>query len=253
MAERRLRDDGRGLSDVLGYVLVFSLVVMSVLAVTVGGLSAVEDARDAERAQNAERAFDVVAENFAAIYERNAPSRSTELDLADSEIFYNSNSSITVRGGGQELLSRNIRPVEMNVVGGRSVVYEGGAVFRENSGEISMVRSPPFLLTPGQVHLPVIQTTTPAIESAGSTTILLRGVSTNRSVITAGNEDSLGFGRVTVEVSSPRFEAWERYFTEKGLDCTTFPATETVSCSLDLDSTFSVYVTLQQIEMSLIL
>jgi len=253
MGERGLRADGRGLSDVLGYVLVFSLVVTSVLLVTVGGLSAVENARDAERAQNAERAFDVVANNFAAVYERDAPSRSTELDLADSEIFYNSNSSITVRGGGQELISRNVRPVEMNVVGGRSVVYEGGAVFRENRDEISMVRPPPFLLTGGQVHLPVIQTTAPTIESAGSTTVLLRGVSTNRSVLTAGDESSLGFGQVTVEISSPRFEAWERYFTGEGLDCTTFPATETVSCALDLDSTFSMYVTLQQIEMSLIL
>jgi len=64
MGERSLRDDGHGLSDVLGYVLVFSLVVTSVLVVTVGGLSAVENARDAERAQNAERAFDVVATNF---------------------------------------------------------------------------------------------------------------------------------------------------------------------------------------------
>ena len=253
MGERSLRDDGHGLSDVLGYVLVFSLVVTSVLVVTVGGLSAVENARDAERAQNAERAFDVVATNFAAIYERDAPSRSTELDLADSEIFYNSNSSITVRGGGQELVSRNVRPVEMNVVGDRSVVYEAGAVFRENGDDVSMVRPPPFLLTGGQVHLPVVQTTTPTIESAGSTTALLRGVSTNRSVVTAANGDTPGFNQLTVEITSPRFGAWERYFTEEGLDCTTFPATETVSCTLDLDSTFSVYVTLQRIEMSLIL
>jgi len=252
MGERGFREDGRGLSDVLGYVLVFSLVVTSVLVVTVGGLSAVEDARDAERAQNAERAFDVVANNFAAIYERNAPSRSTELDLADSEIFYNSNSSITVRGGGDES-SWNVRPVEMNVVGDRSVVYEAGAVFRENGDDVSMVRPPPFLLTETQVHLPVVQTTTPTIESAGSTTVLLRGVSTNRSVVTSANGDTPGFGRLTVEISSPRFEAWEQYFLGEGLTCNTFPATETVSCSLDLDSTFSAYVTLQQIELSLIL
>ena len=252
MAERGR--DGRALSDVLGYVLVFSLVVTAVLLVTAGGLSAVEDARDTEQAQNAERAFDVVADNFAAIYERNVPSRSTEIDLGESEIFYDSNSSITVRGDNQELVSRELRPVEMSVVDDRSIAYEAGAVFRHTDDGVAMVRQPPFLLTEERVHLPVIQTVAPAVESAGSTTVLLRGVSVSRSVETAGNETDLGFDDLTIEVSSSRFRAWERYLSgEQGMDCTVDTDLSTVTCTHSLGSDYSMYVTLQRIEMSLIL
>jgi hypothetical protein len=247
-------DDERGLSDVLGYVLVFSLVVTSVLLVTAGGLAAIEDARKTGQVQNAERAFDIVADNFAALYERSAPSRSTEIALGESELFYDSNVSVTVRGDGKELVSRELRPVEMSVVGDRSLVYEGGAVFRHTGEGVTVVRPPPFLLSENRVHLPVIQTTAPTIESAGSTTVLLRGVSTGQSSPVAGGQSSLGYDEMTIEIASPRFEAWERYFSEEeGLDCTTQPNIDTVSCTLDLGSDYSAYVTVHQIEMSLIL
>lgn len=246
-------DDTRGLSDVLGYVLVFSLVVLAVLLVTAGGLAAVEDARDTEQAQNAERAFDVVADNFAAIYERNAPSRSTELDLGDSEIYYNSNVSLTIRGDGKELTTRRMRPVEMNVVDDRNLIYEGGAVFRNTDDGVTMSRPPPFLLTERRVHLPVVQTTAGALESAGSTTVLLRGVSTGRRTVTSGSEN---FSQLTIGIASPRFEAWEAYLSDEdgpGLDCTTQPAVETVTCTHDLGTDSVTYVTVQQIRLSLIL
>jgi hypothetical protein len=250
----RIRSDERSLSDVLGYVLVFSLVVTSVLLVTVGGLATVEDARDSEQAQNAERSFQVVADNFASIYERNAPSRSTEISLGESEIFYNSNSSLTVRGDDQELASRDLRPVQMDVTGEQSVAYEAGAVFRDNGQSIAMVRPPPFLLSESRVHLPVIQTSASSIESAGGATVLLRGISTGRLVATSGNETELGFDELTIEISSPRFRAWERYFSdEQNLDCTTDPDVETVTCTLDLGSQYLVHVTIQQIEISLVL
>ncbi len=250
MADRQTR----ALSDVLGYVVVFSLVVTSVFLVTAGGLATLEDARDSEQAQNAERAFDVVADNFASIYERNAPSRSTEIDLGESEMFYDSNVSIAVSGGGTTLVSRQLRPVQMNVVGDRSLVYEGGAVFRRSEGGgVTMVEEPPFLLAPDRVYMPVVQTYSPTVESAGSTTILLRGVSTGRLVAAAGTDDDFGFSELTIEVASPRYEVWERYLSERDhITCDTDSAVSTVECTVSLDSEFTAQFVVYQIEMSLI-
>jgi len=247
--DRLIRTDERSLSDVLGYILVFSLVLMSVLLVTVGGLATIEDARDTEQAQNAERAFEVVADNFAAIYERNAPSRATELDLGDSEIFYDSAVGITVStGDGRELVSRELTPVEMRIDDERRLVYEAGAVFRHSEAGVTMVREPPFMISEDRTHVPIIQTTSSTVESAGSTTVLLRGVSTERSVAVP-NED---FSQLRIEIASPRFEVWERHLSENtALDCETDPVVDTVTCELDNPS--SVHVTVQQIDLSLIL
>jgi len=254
------RGGDRGLSDVLGYIIVFSLVVSAVVLVTVGGLATLEDARDAERAQNAERAFDVVADNFASIYERNAPSRSSEIDLGGSELVYGNNVTITVRRDGQPLLSRNVRPVEMRVVDGRTITYEAGAVFRRDGGSTAMIRPPPFLLSEDRVHLPVIQTATSNIESAGSTTVLLRGVSDGREIVgtsdpgqaAVGGGTDLTDSEITIQITSPRFEAWERYLSGEGLDCTT-PGANEVSCRFDVGATDSAYVVVQTIRLSLVL
>jgi len=55
--------DRRAVSDVVGYVLVFSLVSLTVGVVSVAGVGALQDARDVEQANNAERAFDVLGDN----------------------------------------------------------------------------------------------------------------------------------------------------------------------------------------------
>jgi hypothetical protein len=241
-------DDERAVSDILGYVIIFSIVITSVFVVA-SGFGVLDDVRDAERVKNAERAFDVMAENMAAIYERDAPSRSTEIDLGDSEIFYGSNVSITISGDGTEFAAYQIRPVEMRVTSDQSLVYEGGAVFRQQRDSAFMTREPPFFISERRVHVPVVQTTAPALESAGSTTVLVRGESTRRAVLESDTEDS--YDRVTIEISSPRFEAWEEYLEEEPATTCTTPATETVSCTVDDPEV--VYVTHQQIELSLIL
>lgn len=242
----------RGINDILGYIVVFALVIVSITFVTLSGMTALEDTRDAEKVNNAERAFDVVADNMEAIYARGAPSRATELDLGNAELFYANNVSITIEGDGTVLAERELRPVELRATKEESLVYEGGAVFRDRgNGTASIVNEPPFLISQDRVHIPVIQTTAPAIESAGSTTVLLRGKSTERSVVVSDTTGS--YSTITIEISSARYEAWEDHLEDNGaLSCSTDDATETVTC----DTTSSpdlVYISVQQIELSLIL
>ena len=83
------------------------------------------------------------------------------------------------------------------------------------------------------------------------TTILLRGKSTDRSVL---HSETTGAGQVNVTVESPRYELWAEYFIdetgfEEG-DCEVRDDEESVECTIDPDL---VYVTQQRIEVSLIL
>lgn len=247
------RSDGRSASEVLGYIFVFALVLMAIAFVTALGVPTLEDVRDSEQSANAERAFDVVADNMAAIYERNSPSRSTEIDLANTELFYGNNISIAVTvddGSVVRTHEYQIRPVVLRVNDKSSLVYEGGAVFRVEQNGGLVLRDPPFLFTETRVHAPIIQTTAPGIETASGTTVLLRGQATDRSIVATDTEG--GFQEVTVEISSPRYELWAEYLTEQdALDCTTDDSTETVEC--DLDDPEIVYVTRHRIDVSIIL
>lgn len=248
--------DQRSVSEVVGYVLVFALVLTSVSLVTFAGFSTLQDARDSEQAANAERAFDVVADNMAAVYERQAPSRSTEIDLGETELFYGDPISMTVTVNDGEVPERHeyiIRPVELRVSDRTTLVYEAGAVIRDQREGGIMLREPPFLLNEKRVHVPIVQTTSAGSESAAGTTILLRGESTDREALV---DSRTAYEEVTIEIISPRYEIWERYFEEslESTDCDTDAENSRVTCTLDLDpgDPATVYVTHQGIDLSII-
>jgi hypothetical protein len=137
----------------------------------------------------------------------------------------------------------------MRVTDDQSLVYEAGAVIRDQREADIMIRDPPLLLSKERVHIPIVQTTAPTVESVGSTTVLLRGERVSRTILESDITGS--YSTLTVEVASPRFEAWNSYFEENpDLDCTTDPVVETVTCSIQNPE--SVYVVHHQIELSLI-
>jgi len=239
----------RSISEVIGYVLVFGLVLTSVSLVTFSGIGTLENARDAEQAQNAERAFDVIADNMASIHERNAPSRATEIDLPDSELYLGNEVRVTVEGDGETLADQRFEPIELRLSGDQRLVYEGGAVFRQEGDGGFVLRDPPILYDGSRVHVPIVATYAPAPQSAGSTTILVRGKATERAVLasdTTGEYDNL-----TVRVQSARYDLWERTLSEQGFDCTTDPSSVQVTCTAEDPE--QVYVTLQRIEVTLLL
>ncbi|MXR52214.1 hypothetical protein GRX03_11450 [Halovenus sp. WSH3] len=239
----------RAVSEIIGYVVVFSLVLLSISVVSFTGLGILEESRDNEQAANAERAFDVVADNMASVYEQNSPSRATEIDLGESELFYADPIRIRVTvddGVVPRTHEYTARPVELQISDQTSLVYEGGAVFRQQANGGLMIRDPPFLLSEQRVHFPIIHTVSDGSESSSGTTVLLRGKSTRREVLADTQRE---YEEVTIEITSPRYEIWERYFVEeRGLDCTT--ADQTVSCTIDDPET--VFVTHQRIELSII-
>jgi hypothetical protein len=89
----------RAVSDVIGYVLVFSLIIATVGIVTAVGFSTIEDRQRDERINNVERAFDVFAANVEDVYRGGAPSRATEIRLSGGTLQYGEPVTITVRDG----------------------------------------------------------------------------------------------------------------------------------------------------------
>jgi hypothetical protein len=241
----------RAVTEVLGYALIFALVITTVGFITVLGLPELEEIQRTEQAANAERAFNVVGDNMAAVYERGAPSRSTEIDLGGSAIYYGSNVSMGVEIGGTEVANRSFRPVTLNVNDRTELIFSGGAIFRNQTDGGVILEQPPFVLKDDRVHVPIVQTTAPAIESAGGTTVLLRGESRARSVEALRRS---GTSDVTITITnSPRYELWQRYFEETSAvdGCTVDAAAQSVEC--DINDVETVYVTRQRISLSLIL
>jgi hypothetical protein len=248
------RWDRRAVSEVLSYTFIFGLIVASIAIVSVGGMVGLENVRTNEQLSNAERAFDVLHDNLRAVHSEGAPSRATEVSLGDSQMFFGDNITMTVDiSSGQ--FSTEIRPIVFRVDGERRLVYEAGAVIRQDRGGGVVLNDPPFTFVQNsdtQVRVPIVQTTAPEQESIGSTKILVRGQSVHRDVLNSTVDGGLTLNRL--EIDSPRNDAWANYFQEQDY-CTTVDITgTTVECEIHPDFTTpaQLYVTEQSIRIELI-
>lgn len=221
--------DDRAVSEVVGFVLVFSLVVMTVGVVYVSGFSGLENARDAERIGNAERAFDVLADNMADIYRNDAPSRKTSMNLAGSELKLGESTTFTVTvqditdGGSPIVYEADSRPLVYSAIGADTeIVYEGGAVVRTNGQGGVMLNDPPVLVTDNQVLVSyvVLASAGGSQSVSGDSTVLVRGEKQGRGVLIADDDPSAKEVTFTIETTDARATLWEEYLERELKDST---------------------------------
>lgn len=222
----------RAVSEVVSYVLVFGLIVSAVGIVSVSGLDTLQDRRDAEQMNNAERAFNVLADNVADIHRRGAPSRATEINLGRAELTTGDNVTMEVAvddgSGFSTVVDRRIRPVIYAGEQDRELVYEAGAVFRTNRDGGVIVQAPPFVVDDDRVVLPVIGLNSPTAQTLGGSTVLVR--TREQATALSYNDTESDTREVRVRITdSDQQTLWRQYFENRGFACST-PSTDTLQC-----------------------
>ena len=234
----------RGVSEAIGFVLVFAIIISMVALVYASGLSGLQDARDAERIENSERAFDVLAHNIEDLSHRNAPSRATEIKLADAQIGVESPAEVNVStelvGGPASASFSTVvssRPIKYDAGSTSAVIYEIGAVIRQDGTASAMKRSPGFRISDSGTVVPIIDlsTTNPG-KVGGSTTVLVRTDRVSSEVLFS---NTTGTWNTWINVTSSRAEAWHRYLSDfESTSCTL--SGDEVSCNFTTNSIYIV-------------
>lgn len=207
--------DRRGVSETMGFVLVFGIVVSTVAVVYVGGFDALTGARDAQQFANTERAFDVMDSNVEDLAVRGAPSRTTEILLSNGAIYFGESVTFNVTAGGNDYYETTIRPVVYRNDEGDEIVYVNGAIFRQY-GDRAVMFDEPRLATGNRTLVPYV------ITRAGSTNVSTDN--TRRLLVrtTVAERDVRRFPdtAANLTITSPRAAAWERYLeAELDADC----------------------------------
>jgi hypothetical protein len=202
----------RAVSDVVGYVLVFSLIIATVGVVTTVGFSTLDDRQSAERINNVERAFDVFATNLEDVYRQGAPSRATEMRLAGGTIRYGEPATVTIRDANDPNINHTMVATPLVYAESDSeIVYFGGAILRgEPDGSVTL-REPPFVLEPDRSMLPLVRTTRAPGRSEVTRDGTVRIESRRTNVNATTNSTLADGGDLELVVDSPRERAWDRY------------------------------------------
>ncbi|GAD53881.1 hypothetical protein MBEHAL_2641 [Halarchaeum acidiphilum MH1-52-1] len=227
------------MSDVVGFVLVFSLILATVGMVYTAGFSGLQNARNTERVANAEKAFEALQSNGQDVVHRGAPSRVTVIKLSDAQLGPGDPVTINVSGEtpGEAPVTATVRPLVYSS-GDSRLVYVDGAVIRSSSRGAAMLSEPSLLHGGSRTLVPIVETHFPQEGSvAGQTRARVRMTvprsERSRTTTVVGAADGPVHVNLTSTQPKPWLDAWARYLDdEPGVDCGTATRTA-VNCTIN--------------------
>lgn len=236
----------RGVSEALGFVLVFALIVSTIGMVYATGLGGLEGTRNVEKVQNVERAFDVLADNLEDLHRSGATSRATEIRLASGSISTGETVFIEVEAvevgnpTNNATFVASINPITYRDDGGPAIHYVSGALLREESGGSVMLDQPRWVVSEGRSILPLVSTYSGSSSVAGSGTVLVVADRQSRSLNGPVEGTAGGAIRVNVTVTSDRAGAWGDYLRDQSMNpIDGDPADGNVTYQFETDSLFA--------------
>jgi hypothetical protein len=231
MSERRRRtiavggagsvvSDDRGVSDVVGYILVFSLITVTIGTVFAVGITGVEDRREAERVANVERAFDVLDDNLRDIQRYGDPNRATEVRLAGGALSVETETRIVLantsdpadlaNGTRAEWTSKRIAYREDDA----TIAYDAGALVRGDGDGSVMLSEPRFVAADGRTTLPIVALVRGEGDDrvAGDGTVQITAVAGQNADSETTRYAAASGETLYLWVETDQPDAWARYF-----------------------------------------
>lgn len=212
-----IRHDDRSISDIVGFVLMFGIIITSVGLVATVGLSQLSEFEERQQIRNAERTMDLISRSFDEIEETQAPVRTDAIDLAGGSVTVDEDSylNVSVRNASDTITAAN---VSLNALayelGDTEFAYENGAAFQTVKGDDNgiMFREPGFVCTADRAIISVVTVRADQDRQiSGESTLRITGRRTNSSLLyPAGPE---GSGQTASDA-----EAVELDFTYAGED-----------------------------------
>lgn len=222
LPDRGPEPDDRGVTEVLSFILTFSIIFSMVIVAGLVGFGAIEDYRESEQVGNAERAMDAFADNVNDLVRYDGVQRrSGELALRGGTADPGADGTkvdISIRKGGDRVW--NSTDTFGEDVGaftyekdGETVAYEGGAVFRaSDAGSVALtdpmitVRDDTVLLS-----LVVIEESDRSINSPRGVEFDVRETNSDRYYVEGANVSV----RVAPGGADPsRADAWNATFED---------------------------------------
>lgn len=209
-------DADRAVSEVIAFVLIFSIVITSVGLLYTVGFGSLNQIQETEQDHSGERAIRALAVALDDIQMGRGSNRAANLDLAGRTISVDDSEQleVTLSGGGSVTAQGAFT---YRGGGDTVVVYQSGAVIRSEGDDAQLVqRAPRFRCTGEHAVVSLVnvtQATSGAYSSGGSVQILAEQQNPADDQLVA--QQTGGSVDVTVDFSASNYEtAWERYFEQ---------------------------------------
>jgi hypothetical protein len=198
-------------SEVVDFVTILGLLVLSIGLIGVAGYPIVKNAQEANHIENTKLSFIVLANNINKVVMGQAPSQNVELKMYGGSLSVTGSSSIniTARNSINEnitLVDRQMRSIE-SVVGETVVAYEGTGVWVSYpNGNTILVSKPLISNQSNMLIIPVVAIGgTSSVGGSGMSRVTAKGIPKVSVYKNVSN--------IIVTINSTYSNGWKNYFS----------------------------------------
>jgi len=222
--DRKFLRSESAVSEVIGFILIFSIVVLAISAIYAVGYPTIQSSKENAQFQDMEQSFMVLQSNINTVAFGQAPVRTLKTSLGGGSLTvypseYLTEEQITVKNTtGTIIWEGTIGAIEYEN-NGRSIAYVGGGVWEKYpAGSAIKVSEPRIFVHEDNgnrtVSVSIINISGELSSVGGEGTASVR-VRSN-SLITPSPIITYPPGDVTITVTSDYADAWGRYFEDMG-------------------------------------
>lgn len=154
------RDD-RGVSELVGVVLLFGIVIAGSAMIFVSGTSVTDDVRAEGRVDAASSAFAEMDSSVQSLAQRRGNDRDAvsmgNVDPNRAEIRDTGELQLRINGESACTASMNLSALEYNDDGGTTIAYEGGAIWKRTDAGLVTQKAPELGFQDGALQLQVVR------------------------------------------------------------------------------------------------
>lgn len=197
-------------SEVVDFVTILGIMVLSIGMIGAAGYPILENAREANHIENTRQSFIVLANNINKVVVGQAPSQNVELKMYGESLSVTGSSSIniTARNSTNQIqtLETQMRSIE-SVVGETVIAYEDTGVWARYPNGITILVSKPLItIHSNALLIPVVTLGGgSSIGGSGMSRVTAKGVPT----VTVWKNVS----NISVKINSTYSHGWENYFS----------------------------------------
>lgn len=163
----------RGVSEVVGFALIFGTVLLSVGLIYAGAVPALEELRLTQQAQSADTAFQAAATGLEDLHRDRTPTFAIDLATGGGVLTVDDSAELSVAVDGETVASAGGQ-LRYRVDSDRDIAYTMGAVKRTEGEGALLTRSPPIHCSPeGPTIVTLVELTGETDRSSGPRTRVL--------------------------------------------------------------------------------
>lgn len=213
----------RGVTDLIGFVLMFSIIIGGASVVYLVGFDTLEEIGNEEDLKTADRAMRGIAESFEDIHRQGVPSRSLEIGVDGASLdTRESRLRLEIDGASGPKFERDVTTnalvIERTEGNARSqrVAYESGALFRV-ARQGSIVRHRPVFSCEDDTAILSIVRLRGAVSVSVDDSVRITGRRTETERLYPNRSTRAAADELRIDVRNSRYAgAWEGYFDRLG-------------------------------------